>query len=135
MKDIIERVSNDIAKEIISRPKFDLEEISGIIKFRIKESMLELLLENVEKEEVMYYRLLVEQSELRLGSPEYIKLGYKLSLAKNRKAIANRAVNNVRSKTKLGITLNYIKENFKDFDIQKLYKILDESEACNGKEV
>jgi len=133
MKDIIERVSNDIAKEIISRPKFDLEEISGIIKFRIKESVLEILLANVEKEEVAYHRLLVEQSTLRLGSPEYIKLGYKLSLAKNKKAIANRAVNNVRNKTKLGIAINYIKENFKEFDIQNLYKLLDESEVLNGE--
>jgi hypothetical protein len=132
MKDIIDRVSSEIAQEIITRPKFDLEEISGIIKFRIKESMLDILLSNVEKEEVAYHRLLMEQSNYRVGSQKYVETGYKLAIAKNKKAIANRAVNNTRNRTKLGIALNYIKDNYKDFDLEKLYKILDESEDRHG---
>jgi hypothetical protein len=132
MKDIIDRVSTEIAQEIITRPKFDVEEISNIIKFRIKESMLDILLSNVEKEEVTYHRLLLEQSNHRVGSPKYVENGYKLAIAKNKKAIANRAVHNTRNKTKLGIAINYIKDNYKNFDLENLYKILDESEDRHG---
>lgn len=126
MKDIIQSVSDEIAKEIITRPKFDLEEISGIIKFRLKESILEIMLANVEKEEMQYHRLLVEQSNLKLGSPKYVEMGYKLALAKNKKAVANRAVNNVKQNTKLSAVILYIKENFGEDKMKGIYDMFDE---------
>jgi hypothetical protein len=132
MNNIIESLSESIAKEIISRPKFDVLEISNIIKVRIKDSLLDILLENVQKEEAIYLRLLIKQSELPLGSKEYVKLGYQLSIAKHKKAVANRAVNNVRNRNKIAVCINYIKENFKDFDINELYKVMDESEVGHG---
>jgi hypothetical protein len=132
MKDIIEQLSDSIAKEIITRPNFDVNEISTIIKVRIKDSLLDILLENVQKEEANYLKLLIKQSELKYGSREYVKYGYDLSIAKHKKAVANRAVNNIRNTTKLGIAVNFIKENFKDFDINILYNLFDESEVNNG---
>jgi len=132
MNDIIKSVSKEIAKEIITRPNFDLEEISGIINFRLKESILDILLSNVEKEEVAYHKLLLQQSNNKPGSKNYIELGYKLSIAKNKKAIANRAVSNAKNKTKAGICINFIKENFGHSAYDDLCKILDESEVKNG---
>lgn len=126
MEDIIKRLSDDIAKEIISRPKFDLDEISRIIKFRVKESMLDILLENVEKEEVAYHKLLLQQSELRTGSKEYVELGYKLALAKRKKSVANRAVNNVRRETSFKLITNYIKDTYGENELKKVYEIIHE---------
>ena len=132
MKDIIRKVSTDIAKEIITRPNFDIEEISGIINFRLNESMLEILLANVELAESNYLKLLFEQSNNKVGSKNYVELGYKLAIAKHKKSVANRAVNNVRNKTKIGIVINYIKENHKEIDISILYDLMDGSEVSNG---
>ncbi len=132
MNDIIKNVSTEIAKEIITRPNFDLQEITGIINFRLKESILDILLSNVEKEEVNYHKLLLEQSKNRPGSKQYVELGYKLSIAKNKKAIANRAVNNVKNRNKISICLNFIKQNYGFEALDKLHKIFDEREVNNG---
>jgi hypothetical protein len=132
MKNIIENVSLEIAKEIITRPNFDVKEISGIINFRIKESLLDILLSNVEKEEVIYHRLLIEQSNNRVGTSKYVETGYKLAMAKNKKAIANRAVHNAKNKTKLAIALNHIRDNYKHIDLDSLYKAIGEGEVSNG---
>lgn len=132
MKNIIKNVSNEIAKEIITRPKFDLEEISGIINFRLNESILEILLSNCEKEEITYHRLLLEQSTHKVGSKQYVEFGYKLSIAKNKKAIANRAVNNVKNKTKIGVILNYVKVNLSQKKLVELYSLMDENDSKNG---
>lgn len=132
MENIIRNVSKDIAQEIITRSNFNLEEISGIINFRLKESILEILLSNVEKEEVIYHRLLLEQSNNKVNSKQYVELGYKLAIAKNKKSIANRAINNVRNKNKIGIILNYLKFNLSQKKLTELYKILDEREVSNG---
>ena len=132
MGNIIRELSKNISKEIISRPKFDFEEITEIINFRIKESLLDILLENAEKEEITYTKLLIQQSNFKVGSKQYVEFGYKLAVAKKKKAIANRAVNNTKNVNKIGITINYIKEKYKDFDLESLYKLWDESEVQNG---
>lgn len=132
MKDIIREVSKDIAKEIITRPNFDLEEISGIINFRLNESMLEILLSNVSLAESNYLKLVFEQSNNKIGSKNYVELGYKLAIAKHKKSVANRALNNVKSKTKLGIVLNYIKEKYTEINMSDIYDLMDESEVNNG---
>lgn len=126
MKDIIQSVSEEIAKEIITRPKLDLEEISGIIKFRLKESLLDILLSNVEKEEVVYHKLLLEQSQNRVGHPKYVELGYKLAIAKNKKSIANRAVNNVKQETKFKISSAFIKEKYGEEVLKDLFELIAE---------
>jgi hypothetical protein len=132
MENIIKEVSKEIAREIITRPNFDLEEIANIINFRIKESMLDILLSNVEKEEITYHRLLLEQSSNRVGSKQYVDLGYKLAIAKNKKSIANRAVNNVRNNTKIAICYSFIKGKLGDDSLTELYELMNESEGKNG---
>ena len=135
MKNIIREISKDIAKEIITRPKFDVEEITEIVNFRIKESILEILLSNVEKEEANYYRLLIKQSNLKLNSREYVQCGYELAIAKKKKAIANRAVNNAKNHNKIACMFNFIRENYKDFDFDALYKYFDENLDSKESEV
>ena len=73
--------------------------------------------------------MLVEQSNYRVGTPKYVETGYKLALAKNRKSIANRAVNNVKSQTKLGKLISYLKEYHKEIDLANIYKSFDKSEV------
>lgn len=135
MKNIIRRISKDIAKEIITRPKFDVEEITEIVNFRINESILEILLSNVEKEEANYHRLLIKQSNLKLHSKEYVQCGYELAIAKNKKAIANRAVHNRKNQNKMACTFNFIRENYKDFDFEALYKYFDDNLEPNESDV
>lgn len=129
MSNIIEDLSKSIAREIIERPNFEVEEISTIIMVRIKDSLMDILLENVQKEEAKYMKLLIEQSKLRVGSRDYVKLGYKLSIAKHKKSIANRAVHNQRKINKLNVALEYIKDNYKEVNIEDLKNFLNESEV------
>ena len=68
----------------------------------------------------------------KIGSKNYVELGYKLAIAKHKKSVANRALNNVKSKTKLGIVLNYIKEKYPEINMSDIYDLMDESEVNNG---
>lgn len=126
MKEIIKRISKEIASEIITRPNFDLEEISGIVSFRINESILEILSSNVDKEELNYHKLLVQQSQLRVGSKEYVNLGYKLAIAKNRKSIANRALHNAKSNLKAVKIMNFLKEKHPEINRDELIEYISQ---------
>lgn len=129
MKEIIKRISKEIANEIITRPNFNLEEVAGIVNFRINESIIEILMSNVEREELNYHKLLLQQSQLRLGSKEYVNLGYQLAIAKNKKSIANRALNNAKGNVKSTKIMEFIRNKFPDFDMGILYNYLENSES------
>lgn len=129
MKEIIKRISKEIASEIITRPNFDLEEVAAIINFRINDSIIDILMSNVEKEELNYNKLLLQQSQLKLGSKEYVSLGYQLAIAKNKKSIANRSLNNAKGNVKSTKIMEFIRNKFPDFDMGILYDYLDNSEV------
>ena len=129
MKEIIKRISKEIASEIITRPNFDLEEVAAIVNFRINDSIIEILMSNVEKEELNYNKLLLQQSQLKLGSKEYVSLGYQLAIAKNKKSIANRSLNNAKGNVKSTKIMEFIRNKFPDFDMGILYDYLDNSEV------
>ncbi|MDA3614678.1 hypothetical protein [Polluticaenibacter yanchengensis] len=96
MESKIKILSTQIAKAISERSIFEINNIAVLIEVSIKEEMEELVSEYASIEERRYLKLLTEQSKNKPGSREYVKLGYELSLAKAKKAAANRAVNNIK---------------------------------------
>lgn len=91
----IERFAHNLAKEISDRPSFDIAEIETLIAVRVQSVMFEIMNQHALNEEKEYLALLNEQSQYKAGSEKYNKTAYKLSIAKSKKAIANRAANNV----------------------------------------
>ena len=94
-KKIITEFSEQLAKEIAERKIYDFAEISSLIEVRTKFCIRDLMREYSTQAESDYIKLLEEQSKNRIGSTAYISLGYKLSAAKQKKAAANRAANNM----------------------------------------
>lgn len=133
MNSIIEKFAKDVASEIISRPNFDLEETTILIKVRLKDSLNEILLANCEHAELVYQRLLQEQGQHRYGSSRYVEFGYKLAAAKSKKSLANRTSSNVRREDKYKKSCDFIKANFGDEKLEEFFYKLRESEVENGK--
>lgn len=111
---IITEFSEKLAQEISERKIYDLEEISNLIRVRLKFCIRDLIMEYSTQAEIEYIKLLDEQSKHKIGSIQYISFGYKLSSAKQKKAAANRAANC------MGRNDDY--QNLKDFISHKFGK-------------
>ncbi len=108
----IDMFCKNLSQEISERNIMDLSEISMLLKIRINDN-LKLFIEHLSsKEEQKYINLLDKQSRNKLGSKEYISIGYELSKAKINKSIANRALNEVKREDNLEKVKKYIIENF-----------------------
>ncbi len=100
--------SDNLAKEISGRNIFDLQEISLLIRMRTHNVLHSLMDEYSTKAEIDYRRLLEQQSKNRPGSQDYIIMGYRLSQAKQKKASANRAANNIRKEDEFELLKQFI---------------------------
>jgi hypothetical protein len=92
---LITEFSNSLAKEISERKIYDIAEITTLIKMRLEFVLRDLMTAYSTQAETEYMNMLNQQSKNKIGSLEYIKLGYKLAAAKQKKASANRAANNM----------------------------------------
>ena len=110
-KKIITDFSESLANEIAQRKIYDLEEISILIQTRTRFLLRDMMNEYSTEAEKEYLKLLDQQSKNNLNSTAYVQMGYKLSAAKQRKAAANRAANN------MGRDDDY--QKLKDFIINK----------------
>lgn len=105
---IITRLSEDLAKEIASRNVCDVSDISVLIGVQVRFALRDIVDEYTTAEELEYQRLLEAQSKLRPHSQKYVMSGYKLALAKQKKAAANRAANNLKRQDACSILKEFI---------------------------
>lgn len=90
----IESLSNDLSKEIASRPSFDVNEISNLIAVRIKNEFPLILREQTNEMEAEYTRLLERKAVYSDNGKVITEINNKLSLLRQKLAIANRIENN-----------------------------------------
>lgn len=112
MESKIKEFSNEIAKEIAQRSIMDVNDVSLMISVRIKNAMPDFIEEYSSKAEKEYLKLLNEQSKNKVGTKEYNQLAYKLTIAKSKKATANRALNNFRRKDNYGNLKEWVVEKY-----------------------
>lgn len=92
-KKIITDFSERLAKEIADRKIYDFEEISTLIQVRTSFLLRDMINEYSTEAQRDYLELLKERSKYKINSTAFLKMGYKISVAKQRKADANRAAN------------------------------------------
>jgi len=86
-KDFSLRLANEIAQRNI----YDIDEVATLIKVNIESELGSLIRENAEKVEAKYQEVLQRQAKNRIGSKEYIDLGYQLARLKHEKKAMNKA--------------------------------------------
>lgn len=111
-KKIITDFSEQLANEISQRKIYDFKEISNLIKVRTKFALRNIMNEYSTDAELEYLKLLNQQSKNKINSADYVKMGYKLSVAKHRKASANRAVNNMGRNDDYQRLKNFVSHKF-----------------------
>jgi hypothetical protein len=90
----IQNFAIQLANEISERNIMNIDEVATMIAIRIKIKMPDFVKENATYEESEYIRLIQELRRMRPNTPQWYEQNYKISLAKHRKANANRAVHN-----------------------------------------
>lgn len=92
----VDHCADALAREISTRRIFDIEEVKTLIAVRIKSALPDILDENSINVQNEYDRLLAQSRKVKLGSPEYIMLGYELARAKAALKKSNRLLNHIR---------------------------------------
>jgi len=108
----IEECAEKLAKEISERSIFDIEDVKGLIVLYFNESLAEFIKEHTSQSEKEYYLLLQQQSKNKIGSREYVSLGYKLAAAKYKKTASNRVLNEVRLEDKYTLLTKFVVEQY-----------------------
>lgn len=109
--DKLRSVTITLAERIAECRVYNLAEISNIIYVGVKSSLREILKEQLTIEEREYVKVLELQATLKIGSPEYVKNGYKLATAKQKKSQVNRALYEITKDCKFTALKTFIKEN------------------------
>ena len=86
-KDFSLRLANEIAQRNI----YDTDEVATLIKVNIESELGSLIRENAEKVDLRYQEVLQRIAKTRIGSKEYVELGYQLSRLKHEKKAMNKA--------------------------------------------
>lgn len=86
-KDFSLRLANEIAQRNI----YDTDEVATLIKVNIESELVGLIRENAEKVDLRYQEVLQRIAKTRIGSKEYVELGYQLSRLKHEKKAMNKA--------------------------------------------
>jgi len=120
---LITEFSSSLAKEISERKIYDLQEVSLLIKLRLDFVLRDLMNQYSTEAEIEYISLLTQQSKNRIGSKEYIQLGYKLAAARQKKSSANRAANNMGREDDYQRLKNFISSEYGDIALTKFYEI------------
>lgn len=125
MKDLtIKKLADDLANELAERRQWDLENIKSLIYVKFRSTLLDMINDQHTFEEKQYLIALDQQSKNRIGSTEYIKLGYTLSALKAKKAHTNRLANNVKREDSLTKLKAYVTEKW---GIEELNQLLAET--------
>ncbi len=130
VESIINKMSIELSSKISDYAVYDIEEVATLIKVEVKFLLKDIMLEYATQQEKEYLKLLDEQSKNKIGSLSYVKLGYKLSAAKQKKAAANRSAHNMNKQDELYYLKKFISNKFgkkvlKEFNIAKLNKSID----------
>ena len=112
MKVNTKEFSKELAKEIANRSFADIDGISILIDTRIKSSLLSLIEDCTTREEDEYIRLTAMQSKCQKGSDEYKSIGFLIHNSKMKKAIANRAINEMKREAAQESFRAYIDKTF-----------------------
>ena len=129
-KKIITDFSESLANEIAQRKIYNIEGISILIEVRTKLLIRDLMNEYSTEAEKDYLKLLDQQSRNRINTNAYVQMGYKLAAAKQRKASANRAANNMGKEDDYQRLKNFVSHKFgreaiNDFFNQDAHEIPD----------
>lgn len=112
MEGKIKQIAGVIARKVAAGGVMNVDDTAEMIAATIKLSMPDILEEFSTIEEKAYTKLLQQAQSLRVGSKEYLEVGYKLSLLKKRKATANRAANNVRREDNYSRLRHFIVDDY-----------------------
>lgn len=123
MKDTIKQFANELSIELSKRNLFDIDEVSAVISARMSGFVTTVVKAHSTDAENQYIELLEKQSKVPLHSKEYVKIGYKLSLLKNKKARANRAVYSIKSVDQLPRLKKFIKDKYGVEVLKEFYQI------------
>jgi len=108
----VEKLAEELANEISERKIFDIDDVKQLISIRFRSGLFDFLSELSSVEEKEYLIALDQQSRNKIGSTQYIALGYKLSALKAKKASVNRAINNVKRDDKLERLKKFVNDKF-----------------------
>jgi len=107
---IIKDFSRRIAEQIAERDLYDVEKIADFIKVQVEFCMDSIVEGYKTKAEKRYEDLLEEQSKNIANIRKYIELGYRLAIAKKRKAIVNRMQSTIKTQNKYKKLKAYIEK-------------------------
>ena len=111
-KSITKRLSRFMAESCLNSNYLNKEDLSDELFFNIENSLLGIMREFSSKEDARYMKMLDIQSKKTLGSKEYIRYGYKLAAAKQRKISAHELTNKVNQECKYNKLKSFIYSNF-----------------------
>lgn len=117
----IHDVSKIIVSEILQRPNLESQDLENLIYTRIKQSLFGIIMEYQNIEDAEYLRLLTEQQKHRVGTMMYNEIGQKLSIAKHKKAAANRITNNIKRVENFEDLRKYVYSKFGDEAMNDYY--------------
>lgn len=121
---IIDTLAASLSESISERGRYNLEEVALMIAARIKSSIRDILAEHATQEEREYNKLVELQATQRVGSPDYVATGYKLSTLKHRKSLANRAASEAKKGDALQILKDFVRN---EHGIDKLRDLLKDN--------
>lgn len=111
-KQNLAKFAKDLAEEIATRNIYEVDEVSTLIKVWTMMYAAELVKEYATEAELEYIHLLKQQSLKKMHSKDYVELGYKLSLAKHKKAAANRAASEISNDVKYRKLRDFVVQNY-----------------------
>lgn len=110
--ELIKHHSRVIASMILERNILNVDEISALIENRILDAISDLVKENATREQRIYDEKLKDVSRHKYGTPKYVEAAFELSKIKRKKALANKAANEMQKNVEYIKLKDFVVENF-----------------------
>ena len=121
-----------LAEEISTRSIYKVEEIKTLIAMRFNDALKEFIKERATESEKEYYNLLKQQANNKIGSTQYVSMGYKLAAAKHKKTESNRILNEINQDDKYIRLKKFVAAKFGQDVIDEFIKeVIDEKVEQN----
>jgi uncharacterized protein YbcI len=98
-----------------------------LIKSQIRSCLYDLINEQSTQAEREYFKLVELASMEKVGTPAYTQIGYKISLARNKKVMINRAKSDLSNQSEYQQLKEFVKSTFGNEVLEEFYHNLAKS--------
>ena len=131
-QDKLRNYATYLSNEIANRGTYNVSETETLIFITMQEAYADMIKSIALYETEEYSKLLKIQQTLKLGSRAYIEHSYKLSIAKDKKKQANKALNDLHNNSKYNQLRDFVIKRFGQEAMDE-FKIKDLSEVYISK--